>query len=330
MWRMRVVHATGYAYKSPVTASFNEARLTPRSDSRQNVILNRVETVPATRSYRYVDYWGTAVTAFDLHAPHTELEVTASSVVETDKGELPAKTGRAGTTCVPQAVIDRFDEVLTADRYTPHSKRIRAGGRADRQVPRSRRRPSSPRRTGCTANSSYVPGTTGVHSSGLDALREGKGVCQDFAHLTLILLRSMGIPARYVSGYLHPKRKAVIGDSVDGQSHAWVQAWTGGWWNYDPTNDTEINEQYISVGVGRDYSDVTPLKGIYSGEGSTDLDVVVEITRSWPSGASPIVADRVRWADSHRPDGPFAGSSAGSFLARIVARAPRPHRRRAP
>src|ERR1700748_311951 len=91
MWRMRVVHSTGYAYKSPVTASFNEARLTPRSDSRQNVILNRVETVPATRSYRYVDYWGTAVTAFDLHAPHTELEVTSSSVVETDKGEVPEK-----------------------------------------------------------------------------------------------------------------------------------------------------------------------------------------------------------------------------------------------
>ncbi|HET7742092.1 MAG TPA: transglutaminase N-terminal domain-containing protein, partial [Mycobacterium sp.] len=91
MWRMRVIHATGYAYKSPVTASFNEVRLTPRSDSRQNVILNRIETVPATRSYRYVDYWGTAVTAFDLHAPHTELEVTASSVVETDTEEMPEK-----------------------------------------------------------------------------------------------------------------------------------------------------------------------------------------------------------------------------------------------
>jgi transglutaminase-like putative cysteine protease len=118
-----------------------------------------------------------------------------------------------------------------------------------------------------------------VHSSGLDAHREGKGVCQDFAHLSLILMRSMGIPARYVSGYLHPNREAVVGDTIDGQSHAWVQAWTGGWWNYDPTNDADINEQYISVGVGRDYSDVTPLKGIYSGEGSTDLDVVVEITR---------------------------------------------------
>jgi transglutaminase-like putative cysteine protease len=125
----------------------------------------------------------------------------------------------------------------------------------------------------------YVPGTTGVHSSGLDAHREGKGVCQDFAHLSLIVLRSMGIPSRYVSGYLHPNHKAVVGETIDGQSHAWIQAWTGSWWNYDPTNDTAINEQYISVGVGRDYSDVSPLKGIYSGEGSTDLDVVVEITR---------------------------------------------------
>ena len=103
MWRMRVIHATGYAYKSAVTASFNEARLTPRSDSRQNVVLNRVETIPATRSYRYVDYWGTAVTAFDLHAPHTELEVTASSVVETDKPEkLADETLSTGMTWSPK------------------------------------------------------------------------------------------------------------------------------------------------------------------------------------------------------------------------------------
>jgi transglutaminase-like putative cysteine protease len=277
MWRMRVIHATGYAYKSPVTASFNEARLTPRSDSRQNVILNRVETVPATRSYRYVDYWGTAVTAFDLHAPHTELEVTSSSVVETDRGE-PPKDQVGWDDLHSERVIDRFDEVLSPTRYAPQSKRMyRVGERIAKY--------HDPQEAVIAAahwvhgELDYVPGTTGVHSSGLDALREGKGVCQDFAHLSLILLRAMGIPARYVSGYLHPKRKAVVGDTVDGQSHAWIQAWTGGWWNYDPTNDAEINEQYISVGVGRDYADVTPLKGIYSGEGSTDLDVVVEITR---------------------------------------------------
>jgi transglutaminase-like putative cysteine protease len=277
MWRMRVIHATGYAYKSPVTASFNEARLTPRSDSRQNVVLNRVETVPATRSYRYVDYWGTAVTTFDLHAPHTELEVTSSSIVETDKGELP-KEKFSWDELHSAEVIDKYDEFLTPTHFTPASRRLaRVGERIAKY--------NDPQEAIVEASNwvhtelAYVPGTTGVHTTGLDALREGRGVCQDFAHLTLILLRSMGIPSRYVSGYLHPNAKAKVGDTIDGQSHAWVQAWTGGWWNYDPTNAKEINEQYISVGVGRDYSDVSPLKGIYSGEGSTDLDVVVEITR---------------------------------------------------
>ncbi|WP_199255554.1 transglutaminase family protein [Mycolicibacterium mengxianglii] len=277
MWRMRVVHTTGYAYRSPVTASYNEARLTPRSDSRQNVILNRVETVPATRSYRYVDYWGTAVTAFDLHAPHTELEVTASSVVETDQEQSPeAKV--TWEDLASAAVVDRFDEYLTPTGYTPASKRIeRVGRRIGKDYAPEEAVIEAARWV--QGELQYVAGTTGVHSSGLDALREGKGVCQDFAHLSLILLRGMGIPSRYVSGYLHPKPKAKLGDTIEGESHAWVQVWTGGWWNYDPTNDNGINEQYISVGVGRDYSDVTPLKGIYSGAGSTDLDVLVEITR---------------------------------------------------
>jgi transglutaminase-like putative cysteine protease len=277
MWRVRVVHSTGYAYESPVTASFNEARLTPRSDNRQNVILSRVETVPATRSYRYLDYWGTAVTAFDLHAPHTELEVTASSVVETDKPEPPIEKV-TWDELRSEAVVDKFDEVLSPTHYTPRSRRLRRVGERIAMY-------NDPHDAVIAAadwvNSEldYVAGTTGVHSSALDALREGKGVCQDFAHLTLAVLRGIGIPSRYVSGYLHPQRKAPVGETVDGQSHAWIQAWTGGWWNFDPTNDKEINEQYVSVGVGRDYADVTPLKGIYSGGGSTDLDVVVEITR---------------------------------------------------
>ncbi len=277
MWRLRVVHATGYGYQSAVTASFNEARLTPRSDQRQNVILNRVETVPATRSYRYVDYWGTAVTAFDLHAPHTELEVTASSVVETEQPEAP-QTSVSWDDLASEAVADRYNEMLSPTHYSPASKRIERVGRriAKDHDPQGAVIEAA---RWVQGELTYVAGTTGVHSSGLDALREGKGVCQDFAHLTLILLRGMGIPARYVSGYLHPHGEAGIGDTVDGQSHAWIQAWTGEWWYYDPTNDTGINEQYISVGVGRDYSDVTPLKGIYSGAGSTDLDVAVEITR---------------------------------------------------
>jgi transglutaminase-like putative cysteine protease len=277
MWRNRVLHATGYAYPSPATASYNEARLTPRSDSRQNVVLNRVETVPATRSYRYVDYWGTAVTAFDLHAPHTELTVTSASVVETDVPD-PVPEPLSWSELRQEAVIDRYDELLGPTDYTPASKRIAAVGR---RIAKDHEPADAVLAAAAWVRSelAYVKGSTGVHSSGSDALREGKGVCQDFVHLSLMVLRGMGIPARYVSGYHHPHADAEIGDTVDGQSHAWIQAWTGSWWDHDPTNDSEINEQYITVGVGRDYSDVSPLKGIYSGQGATDLDVVVEITR---------------------------------------------------
>ncbi|SPM31698.1 hypothetical protein MTAB308_5221, partial [Mycobacterium terramassiliense] len=272
-----VVHTTGYAYQSPVTASYNEARLTPRSDTRQNVILNRIETIPATRSHRYIDYWGTAVTAFDLHAPHTDLTVTSSSVVETERGE-PAVAEVNWNDLHSAAVIDRFDELLRPTAHTPTSKRVAS-------VAKKLAKSYDPAEAVVAAGKwvrdelDYLPGTTGVHTSGLDALNEGKGVCQDFVHLSLMVLRGMGIPARYVSGYLHPKRTAAIGDTVDGRSHAWIQAWTGGWWNFDPTNDSEITEQYVSVGAGRDYTDVSPLKGIYSGEGATDLDVIVEVTR---------------------------------------------------
>ena len=145
MWRMRVVHTTGYAYKSPVTASYNEARLTPRSNTRQNVVLNRVETIPATRSYRYIDYWGTAVTAFDLHAPHTELTVTSSSVVETERPEPPA-----AKTSWDRPAIDGRDRSVrrgaAAHRLHPDQQAGCRRGQADHEElrpPGSRRRRGS-------------------------------------------------------------------------------------------------------------------------------------------------------------------------------------------
>ncbi|MGW5454200.1 transglutaminase family protein [Nocardia sp. NPDC003979] len=274
---MRVVHTTGYLYDAPVTRSFNEARLTPRADSRQNVILNRVETVPATRSYRYTDYWGTAVTAFDLHAPHTELEVSGSSVVETEPFTEPA-TELTWDELRGERTVDRFDEMLRPTAYVPRDEALDAvAGQLARGV--------SPAEAVVRAaewvhrEMDYSAGTTSVHTSAPQAFAERRGVCQDFAHLTLVLLRAMGIPSRYVSGYLHPNPAAPIGEAVAGESHAWVEAWTGQWWGYDPTNNLAVNEQHVSVGVGRDYADVPPLKGVFSGGGSTDLAVVVEVTR---------------------------------------------------
>src|SRR5262245_58515678 len=115
-WRVRVVHTTGYRYEAPVTRSYNAARLTPRSDRRQNLVVSRVETTPATRSYRYTDYWGTAVTAFDLHAPHTELKIVSSAVVETGAPSEPVN-GASWTELRATPVIDRFAEYLEWTRY---------------------------------------------------------------------------------------------------------------------------------------------------------------------------------------------------------------------
>ena len=276
-WRVRVVHSTGFAYKSAVTSSYNEARLTPRSDNRQNVIVNRVETVPATRAYRYTDYWGTAVTAFDLHAPHEELEVSGSSVVETEAGERPSKQA-TWDDLKSEDIRDRYDEMLSNTKYVPRNRGLVATARRLTKGMTPEEAVETVARY-VYDEMEYVPGTTGVHTTAVDAWNERKGVCQDYAHLTLLMLRGLGIPSRYVSGYLHPKPDAVINKVVEGQSHAWIETWTGGWWGFDPTNNTMITEQHVSVGAGRDYSDVSPLKGIYTGGGATDLDVIVEITR---------------------------------------------------
>jgi transglutaminase-like putative cysteine protease len=276
-WRIRVVHETGYSYSAPVHESYNEVRLTPRSDNRQNVIVSRVETTPPTRSYRYTDYWGTTVTAFDLHAPHKELAVTGTSVVETADALAPARSV-TWEELGGVAVIDRYTEML---EFTDYVVRHRDLARAARALKRGKD-PADAVLAAChwvREHLEYQKGTTGVHTNAVEAWETRKGVCQDFVHLTLLLVREMGIPARYVSGYLLPRPETEIKETVRGQSHAWIEAWTGGWWGHDPTNDIEIGHRHVWVAVGRDYADVSPLKGIYSGADAAALDVTVDMTR---------------------------------------------------
>jgi len=276
-WQVRVVHSTGYRYPSKVSQSFNEVRLTPRADRRQVVLFSRIETTPASRLYRYTDYWGTSVTSFDLHAPHAELKVVASSVVDT-ADEVPAAHDATWRDLVDGAVLDRYAECLEPTGYTPRDRELTA-------MSRQLRRGHDPADAVLAAATwvheqlTYQPGSTGVHSSASDSWHAKEGVCQDYAHVTLVLLRAMGIPARYVSGYLHTRPEAALGQKVSGESHAWVEAWTGSWWAYDPTNDIPVGERHVWVATGRDYADVTPLKGIYSGTASSALEVTVDVTR---------------------------------------------------
>jgi transglutaminase-like putative cysteine protease len=125
----------------------------------------------------------------------------------------------------------------------------------------------------------YVTGTTGVQTDAVQAWRQRMGVCQDISHLVVGLLRATGIPVRYVSGYLHPSPAAGIGESIVGQSHAWVEWWVGRWTAFDPTNGVPVGERHVVVGRGREYGDVPPLKGVYAGPASTAQGVEVTLTR---------------------------------------------------
>ena len=276
-WRIRVVHTTGYRYEAPVVQSYNEARLTPRSDRWQNLVVSRIETSPPTRSYRYTDYWGTEVTSFDLHAPHTELKITSSSVVETGDVVEPVDAA-TWADLRSEAVLDRYAEYLEWTGYVPKHAEL---GRLATSLRKTRKPFEAVLAIAETVHDrmTYQRGTTGVSSSAVDAWRNGEGVCQDYAHVTLAMLRAIGIPARYVSGYLYPKPDGRIGETITGESHAWIEAWTGGWWGFDPTNDIEIGPRHIWVAIGRDYADVSPVKGTYSGGAASAIEVTVEVTR---------------------------------------------------
>lgn len=277
--RLRITHRSGYRYVTDVHASFNEVRMTPAEVGGQLLLNHELQIDPRGVVYAYQDYWGASVEAFDIHAPHRVLEVVAVSTVETPAGH-PSAPGVAWDELRVTAVADRFCEFLTPSPFVddawddpsrvPLLEELHAlstpGEAIDAVVAAVHERIR------------YTPGVTSVSTTASEAWLSAAGVCQDFSHASLSLLRSLGIPARYVSGYLHTEEEAV-GESVTGESHAWIEAWNGGWEAFDPTNYRRVASAHVKVASGRDYRDVPPLKGLYAGGGSEDLGVSVEITQ---------------------------------------------------
>jgi transglutaminase-like putative cysteine protease len=277
-WRLEVVHRTTYSYATAVQSSYNEARMTPTTDLHQSTVNVRFTTQPTTPVRRYWDYWGTQVTAFDICDPHDRLVLTSGAVVETEAAQEPARGATWDELATP-AVSDLHAELLAPTVYTAQDEEIAAQGRqfaAEHDDPVDAVLAAM---RWVHESLTYQPGVTGVHTSAAQAWQARLGVCQDFAHVALVVIRSMGVPARYVSGYLHTQKDAAIGDKVAGESHAWVEAWTGDWWGFDPTNNQEIGHRHIGVARGRDYADVAPLRGVHSGGGKATLDVEVSLTR---------------------------------------------------
>lgn len=277
--RLSVTHTTRHTYQGAVVASFNEARMTPLSTSGQLMLRHELSVAPVARIQRYTDYWGTAVEAFDVHAPHHALTVVATSVVDT-VARWRAAPGVSWEQLRSDEVADRWCEFLEFSTFVDDPRLDPARAEALEAV----RRSSTPRDAiGVAVEAvreqiAYTPGVTHVHTSASEAWSDGRGVCQDFSHNTLSLLRAAGIPARYVSGYIHAE-DAEIGVPGLGESHAWVEAWNGGWEAHDPTNGRPVAAAHVLVARGRDYRDVSPLTGIYAGPLSQDPEVVVEVTR---------------------------------------------------
>jgi transglutaminase-like putative cysteine protease len=272
---------TRYEYTGTVTTSYNEARMTPLSVPGQTTIDARLDIRPAVRAFRYWDYWGTMVHAFDIHQPHDELTVTATAVVETSS-PTPCTDVTSWAALTTEELRDRWCEMLNPSYYVPvdpalleQAANLRSAGAAD------------PSEAAVAANGFvhdhmiYQKGSTTVATSAPEAFASGSGVCQDFAHVLLGILRAMGIPCRYVSGYLYPypDNEGGLGQVHTGQSHAWVEAWVGDWLALDPTQGGFVGHQHVMVARGRDYADVTPLKGIFVGSPVERLKVNVELTR---------------------------------------------------
>ena len=273
--QLRIKHTTGYHYESGAVASFNEARMTPMTTSEQYVLRSRLEISPTPWSYEYRDYWGTTVTSFEVHDPHQDLTVVATSIVDT-QGNPPEPHGVAWEAL--DAVRDEWCEFLAMSGWVDVSDDLVS----ELNQLRSFATPGDYARAVFDLVYSrirYLPGTTEVTTTAAEAWSAGSGVCQDLAHVAIGALRWAGVPARYVSGYLHPSPDPEIGESVAGESHAWIEWWDGEWIGWDPTNAITPGPRHVVVAKGRDYADSPPLRGIYSTAGGSELFVGVEITR---------------------------------------------------
>ncbi|WP_114203326.1 transglutaminase family protein [Janibacter anophelis] len=276
--RHRIVHRTTMRYAGEVTAAHNELRMIPVSEPGQATLEARVRVRPLTWSHVYEDHWGTQVMAMESQAPHEELEIEATSTVE--RSELPVEAAATGWDAVrEEETVDRLSEYLAQTGRTepPAEVLAIAESLADEPTPRAAALALVQR---LHEELTYERGITGWQATAADVWERRGGVCQDFAHLTLGALRAIGVPARYVSGYLTAEDTVVErGATVAARNHAWIELWDGGWHPLDPTNLSPVGLDHVVIGRGRDYDDVSPFRGMFVGPEVSELDIEITYTR---------------------------------------------------
>ena len=286
-------HQTRYAYDAPVRESVMEVWVQPRQSESQRLTRFALELDPAAQLFSYADTFGNAVYHFDIPQPHEALTIQSIASAETRPGPP-----------LPQALtLDewaRLDQVRQAGRHfdylaphgmtTPTHQLERFMAAHDLGAPRGVD-PLTAVRALCRRVHDafdYEAGVTRADSPIDHALTEGRGVCQDFAHVMIAICRAWGVPARYVSGYLFTDKEA--GDRSDPDAtHAWTDVFlpSVGWFGLDPTNDVVACERHVVVATGRDYGDVPPTRGVYKGDVETELTVAVSVRPASAAAVEP-------------------------------------------
>jgi len=289
----RVLHTTTYVYSDPVSISFHEAVLTPRPTARQTVLKTELAIDPQVQNLTArLDYFDNVVTRFTVAGEHRKLVVEAESLLGIGAGE--ARDWSVGPPLETVAAqVRRYDteEDLAAYEYcfaSPHAPRVpslAAYGRVSFPSGRPFLDGVSDLMQRIKREFRYDTTVTTISTPAEEVLANKHGVCQDFAHVMIGCLRSLGAPARYVSGYLVP-RPGVVGAQA---SHAWISAYCprSGWVDFDPTNGAVVSAGHLTVAWGRDYSDVSPLHGVILGGGKHTVEVAVKVTRAEADGSPP-------------------------------------------
>jgi transglutaminase-like putative cysteine protease len=287
MNRYRLFHITEFQYDGAVSESYNEVRLRPLQDEMQSCLSFRLNTHPASSASSYLDFFGNWVHQFNILRDHRALKIEAECVVLVHAPKPPSADGMPLTqlTEMQDQLADEFYDLLAPSQYIPHTRELSqlaelaehegngtVGGFVEAAVNLIHSR------------FKYEKGATHVNSSIDDSMRTRSGVCQDFSHILIGMARVRGLPARYVSGYLVPRKTAAADASLEevigGQaSHAWAEVYVPsvGWVGQDPTLGQMTGVRHIRVAYGRDYGDVPPVRGVYKGHAGQRLSVDVRV-----------------------------------------------------
>jgi transglutaminase-like putative cysteine protease len=263
--KLEIVHKTRYRYAGPIAETVMEVRLRPMDGNGQRCIQFELDVSSGIQPHEYRDGYGNRVHYFNLVRPHTGLSVTSKSIVETgiEPDQDPGED-----------LVQDFLRFRSPVKDVPGVRELAA--RHNIEDPESGVSVESALEDLTLTISqefTYDRAVTNVYSAVDDVLALRAGVCQDFAHLFIAVARAMGVPARYVSGYIHDPRER----GTTGASHAWGEGWVPGrgWVGFDATHPVRITENHVRVAVGRDYSDAAPTRGIYVGSATGTMDVRV-------------------------------------------------------